>query len=284
MKMIKRSSCAVSAVILLFMIGWIIWGNTALELNTYTVASERIPAAFDGFRIVQISDFHNAAIGKDNEKLLALLQRSQPDVIAITGDFVDSRNTNMEIALHLAEEAMKIAPCFYVAGNHEARIPEYPEFKQELFALGVAVLEDERMEYHINEDSISIIGVNDPLFDADNLSGSAADMVQDKLQQMVKEDSYTVLLSHRPELFDVYVENHMDLVFSGHAHGGQFRIPFVGGLFAPNQGFFPTYDAGMFTENGTNMIVSRGIGNSIFPFRINDRPELILIELIHIPE
>ena len=92
-------------------------------------------------------------------------------------------------------------------------------------------------------------------------------------------DEFTILLSHRPELFDTYVDHDIDLVLSGHAHGGQFRLPFIGGLVAPNQGLFPEYDAGLYTEGSTNMLVSRGVGNSIFPFRINNRPEVILIEL-----
>ena len=94
-----------------------------------------------------------------------------------------------------------------------------------------------------------------------------------------KDDGFTLLLSHRPELFEVYVTCNADLVLSGHAHGGQFRLPFIGGLAAPNQGLFPKYDAGLFSEGKTKMIVSRGIGNSIFPFRFNNRPEVVLIEL-----
>ena len=101
-----------------------------------------------------------------------------------------------------------------------------------------------------------------------------------KLEELHSEkDGFTILLSHRPELFDTYADQGMDLVLSGHAHGGQFRLPFIGGLVAPNQGLFPKYDAGIYTEDNTNMLVSRGVGNSILPFRINNRPEVILIEL-----
>ena len=104
--------------------------------------------------------------------------------------------------------------------------------------------------------------------------------MQSKLKELInEEDGYVVLLSHRPELFDTYVGNKVDLVFSGHAHGGQFRIPFIGGVVAPNQGVFPKYDAGIFAEGNTNMVVSRGVGNSIIPFRVNNRPEVIIIEL-----
>ena len=103
------------------------------------------------------------------------------------------------------------------------------------------------------------------------------------MEELVKEeDRYVILLSHRPELFDCYVENDVDLIFSGHAHGGQLRIPFIGGIVAPNQGVFPKYDAGVFTEDNTNMVVSRGVGNSIIPLRVNNRPEVVLVELEYI--
>ena len=94
-----------------------------------------------------------------------------------------------------------------------------------------------------------------------------------------EDDGYTLLLSHRPELFDAYVQAGADLVFSGHLHGGQFRLPFIGGLVGPGQGLFPKYDAGMYTQQSTTMVVSRGLGNSIFPFRVNNRPELVIVEL-----
>ena len=258
---------------------WIVWGNTALELNTYTVLAEDLPEAFDGYRIAHISDLHNTQIGDNNEKLLETIRKAEPDIIAITGDLIDSRNTNIEIALHFAEEAMKIAPCYYVTGNHEARIPEYDDLKSGLTGLGIVVLEDERLEIQRLGEKIAVIGVNDPSFETNYLFGDAAAVLRLKLQEYKNEDTYTVLLSHRPELLETYAQCGVDLVLSGHAHGGQVRIPFVGGLVAPNQGLFPKYDAGMFIKENTTMIVSRGIGNSIIPIRVNNRPEVILIEL-----
>ncbi len=259
---------------------WVIWGNTAVELNTFTVLSDSLPESFDGYRIAHISDLHNAEMGNKNENLLSMLNLTQPDIIAITGDIIDSRNTNIEIALQFAEQAMKIAPCYYVTGNHEARVSEYDAFKEELIELGVVVLDDERFEIRQSGETIALLGVDDPSFQTDYLFGDSSSVMRSKLQELTKkEDTYTVLLSHRPELFEVYTESKIDLVLSGHAHGGQFRFPFVGGLFAPNQGIFPKYDAGLYTYENTNMIVSRGIGNSIFPVRFNNRPEVILIEL-----
>lgn len=280
----KTIALAVIAVIVALVV-WTAWGNTALQLNTYTISSEELPDAFDGYRIAHISDLHNAEMGDGNKKLLAMLREAEPDIIAITGDMIDSRNTNVAVALAFAEEAMLIAPCYYVTGNHEARVFEYEELKTGLEAVGVVVLDDERMELVLPSESITLLGVDDPSFYTDYLFGDAATVVSSKLAQLTTEEiGFTVLLSHRPELFDVYEESGMNLVLSGHAHGGQFRLPFVGGLIAPNQGLFPEYDSGLYTDGDTNMIVSRGIGNSIFPFRFNNRPEVILVELDSLKE
>ena len=271
---------AIVAAVLITLVIWIAWGNTALELNTYTVTSARLPEIFDGYRIAHVSDLHNAEMGEDNEKLLTMLREADPDMIAITGDLIDSRNTNVEIALQFAQEAMKIAPCYYVSGNHEARVNEYEELKTGLKSAGVIILEDTQTEISIEGQTITLIGVNDPSFQTDYLFGDSETVMNSKLTELHTDgEAFTILLSHRPELFDAYAEHDVDLVLSGHAHGGQFRLPFIGGVVAPNQGLFPEYDAGVYTDGNTNMLVSRGVGNSILPFRINNRPEVILIEL-----
>ncbi len=271
---------SVVTVFLLTLILWIVWGNRALQLNTYSVSSETLPKAFDGYRIAHVSDLHNAEMGENNEQLLALLKEAKPDMIAMTGDLIDSRHTNVGIALQLAEKAMQIAPCYYVTGNHEARVSEYDDLKNGLTELGVTVLEDARLSLEHNSEILTIVGINDPSFKTDYLFGNDASVTETQLQKLINEnDGFTVLLSHRPEQFEVYADNNVDLALSGHAHGGQFRLPFIGGLVAPNQGLFPEYDAGLYTYGSTTMIVSRGIGNSIFPFRFNNRPEVVLIEL-----
>lgn len=274
----KKTICILSGILLILIV-WTAWGNAALELNTYTISSRGLPDAFDGYRIAQVSDLHNAEFGGGNQRLLDMLREAEPDMIAITGDLIDSRKTNIAVALAFAEEAVRIAPCYYVSGNHETRVPEYREFKAGLEAAGVTVLDDARVEIEISGKSITIIGVNDPSFLADYLTSDAAVMDR-KLSELSSEDaSFTILLSHRPELFDTYAAHDMDLVLTGHAHGGQFRLPLIGGLIAPNQGLFPKYDDGLYSEGNTNMIVSRGLGNSIIPFRFNNRPEVVLIEL-----
>lgn len=260
-------------------VAWVIWGNTALELNTYRIQSAKLPKEFAGFRIAHISDLHNAQIGADNERLLKMLKEAQPDIIAITGDLIDSRRTDVEVALDFAERAMEIAPCYFVAGNHEARVVEYEQLKTGLNDLGVIVLENESVDLRIGDAAISLIGVEDPSFRTDYATGDSEGVVRTALEECVNQDVFTVLLSHRPELIDVYSEMGVDLVLTGHAHGGQVRLPIAGGVIAPNQGFFPVYDAGLFTSGNTNMIVSRGVGNSLMPLRVNNRPEVVIIEL-----
>ena len=279
MKKGKNIGWILLAAVIVFAI-WVAWGNTALEINEYEIKSEHLPECFEGFRIAQISDLHNEQIGEDNEKLLDMLQKAAPDIIVITGDMIDSRRTDIEVATHFAEQAVKIAPCYYVTGNHEARLSEeaYSKFEKEMEENGVIVLHNAEVLIEREGEHISIAGMDDPSY-ASNHSGIRYSNLSNHIMELYSEDGYHVLLSHRPELFKNYVEAEVDLVLSGHAHGGQFRFPFIGGMIAPNQGFFPKYDAGLFTEDTTNMIVSRGIGNSLFPLRFNNRPEVVVVEL-----
>ena len=280
-KMTKRKTVIlVACIALIALIVWTLWGNSALEVHTYTIASNRLSESFSGFCIAQVSDLHNAEMGGGNENLLAMLRGSEPDIIVITGDMVDSYHTNIDIALRFSEAAMEIAPCYYVTGNHEARISEFDDLKAGLEAAGVIFLENKRIELEQEGEVIALLGVCDPSFQTDYLFGDSASVISGTLQELTAaDDAYTILLSHRPELFDTYVKSGVDLVFSGHAHGGQFRLPFVGGLVAPNQGLFPEYDAGLFTEGNTTMVVSKGVGNSIIPVRFNNRPEIIVVVL-----
>ena len=276
----KKRVLFVVVFVLVVLIVWTLWGNTALEVNEYEVVSDRIPQDFEGFRIAQVSDLHNAEFGEGNEKLIQLLSQTDPDIIVLTGDLIDSRHTDIEIALDFARQAIKLAPVYYVSGNHEARVREYEDLKMGLAEAGVVILENQNVQITREGESITLMGIDDPSFQEDYLFGDSESVARQAIDDLQNEsEGYTILLSHRPELFDLYVDTGMDLVFSGHAHGGQFRLPFVGGLVAPNQGFFPKYDAGQFNEENTTMIVSRGVGNSIIPVRFNNRPEIVLVTL-----
>lgn len=252
---------------LLLLIIWISWSNLTVETTYYKISDREIPESFNGYKIAQISDFHNATYGQDNSTLLALLKEEQPDIIVITGDFVDSDHTDIDVAVSLARKAVKIAPCYYVTGNHEGWMGnDYTLLEAQLTNCGVIFLHNRQVTLQKGNDSIGLIGIDDPDFAKSQLVDNVV-------------NGYKILLTHRPENFNTYADYGINLVLCGHAHGGQVRIPFIGGLVAPDQGFFPTYDAGLFTRDNTVMVVSRGIGNSILPLRINNRPELVVLTL-----
>lgn len=278
-KIKNRTTIILVMLLISIMVSWVIWGNLSVETTKLTVTSKDLPEAFDKFSIAHISDLHNAEYGKNNEKLIDILEAESPNIIAITGDLIDSNHTNLEVALSFAQQAVKIAPCYFVTGNHEAWIgSQYEELKTSLQNTGITVLQDEAIELNYGDVCIQLIGLNDPDFsERDRLLSES--ILEAKLSQVNISDGFTILLSHRPEYFNVYQNKNIDLVLSGHAHGGQFRLPFGRGVIAPGQGLFPKYDAGAYTENGTTMIVSRGIGNSIIPVRINNPPEIVIIEL-----
>lgn len=269
-----------AGIILLIIIIWIFKNNHALRLTTYQIKNDKLPESFDQYRIIHLSDIHNIDYGDNNKIIMNQVIKGNPDCIVITGDLVDSRKTIPSISLKLILELIKISPVYYVTGNHESRLKIYDQFEMELRQVGVIVLRDEAILLKKNKQVIQIIGIDDPNFDRSKDRKIVPTVIVDnKLQKLKKDNLFTLLLIHRPELFDVYVKNGIDIALTGHTHGGQIRIPFIGGIIAPSQGFFPKYDAGLFQKSGTNMIISRGIGDSSFPFRINDNPEVVLIVL-----
>ena len=283
--MIKKYILITMLVIMVvLLIIWVVYGNTALDINTINVSSKSLPIGFDRFRIAQISDLHNAEFGKNNTKLISLLKKTEADIIAITGDIIDSRKTNIDKAVNFIDEAARIAPTYYVNGNHESRLSniEYSRLITRLEQAGVTVLENGAVDISIGDEKITLIGINDPAFRMELVDDAMGQNIAHQLMSVVPEnDNYKVLLAHRPEYFDVYAGK-VDLVLSGHAHGGQFIIPFVGGLVAPGQGLLPKYYDGLYEIETTSMVVSRGIGNSIFPFRVNNRPVVVVTELMTI--
>ena len=272
----KAIGWILAGCLLAAMTGYIIWGNVSLEVTEYSVSGDRLPQSFSGFRIAQISDLHNAQFGKDNKRLINKLKDVQPDIIVLTGDLIDSRRTNCQIAIDFACQAVQIAPTYYVPGNHEARIATISQFYTSLANAGVTLLLDDSILLKKDQETIRLSGIIDP----DCRTGDPAKETRQEIEaQMSEEELYTVLLSHRPEQFNAFAACGVDLALVGHTHGGQFRLPFFGGLYAPGHGFFPEYDGGIYTENQTTMIVSRGLGNSAFPFRLNNRPEIVVITL-----
>ena len=251
--------------------GVLAWGNTSISTTEYIVSSPRLPRAFHGLRIAQVSDLHNDLFGVDYCRLVRALKQANPHFIAITGDMLDARRTNIPRALLAAEKMLTVAPCLYVKGNHEARTPGYPLFEEGLLRAGVHVLRNRAVTPEHKGEQLTVIGMDCPYGDP---------AYPEFLYEIRKNtENFTLLLSHHPEEFDAYTQIGMDLVLCGHTHGGQVRLPKLGGVIAPHQGFFPKYDAGLYEQGSTRMIISRGLGNSLCPLRVNNRPELVVVEL-----
>ncbi len=266
-------------IFVLACIVYLYYQNTALQVSRYVVSDSSIPKEFNGYKIVQISDFHNTKSQKLTDDLVDEIKKQKPDIIVITGDLIDSRRTDVDAAADFIERIIDTAPVYYAAGNHEARTEEYAVLKEKLSELNVNILDNKSEQITIGDSSINLMGINDPSSKYGEGDGDDK-IVTDAINGIeYNEKQYTILLSHRPELLDIYADEHINLVFAGHAHGGQIRIPFIGGVVAPNQGLFPEYTNGKFCQDDTVMIVSRGIGNSLFPFRVNNRPELVVTRL-----
>lgn len=266
-----------AAVLVPALLIWLLWANSSPAATQVTVASGALPGAFEGFKIAHVSDLHNAVFGRKNEKLLLLIRAAEPDIIAITGDLIDSRHTDIDSALAFVEAAAEIAPVYYVTGNHESRL-DFDEVEPRLIAAGARVLRNEAEYIEHGGERIRLAGIDDPSFI--RTGGTAEERAAAELEQLGDGDgTFTVLLAHRPELVEVYAEYGAGLVLSGHAHGGQVRLPLLGGLYAPGQGLLPEYDSGLYSLGETQMVVSRGLGNSVAPLRVNNRPELVIVTL-----
>lgn len=269
----------ISILLLFLLCFYLYYENNYLQVSNYTIKSARLPADFNNYKIVHISDFHNTTSKKLTADLIQEIKNCKPNLIALTGDLIDAKKIDIETAISFIKEINTLAQIYYVTGNHEASINNYDELKEKLENNNVIVLDDKVEKIKVNDSEINIVGINDPQMAHNGYFEDSVIVKEELIQIQYDKNNFSILLSHRPELVKTYAENSFDLVLSGHAHGGQIRIPFIGGLVAPNQGLFPKYTSGIYEEDKTKMLVSRGIGNSILPFRINNRPELVVIEL-----
>lgn len=244
------------------------WQNNDLTKTYYTYNAGE---ALKGYKILQISDLHNKRFGKNQTRLLKAMKEYAPDMIVVTGDIVDSNHTDIDIAIELIEGAVDIAPVYYVTGNHENWLEEAT--RQEL----IDRIEKAGAVYLCNKVvTLEYQGAEMILAGLDN-----ANLRDDTLQEMTKdiqEQQFVLLLAHEPQNIKHYSEAPVDLILSGHAHGGQVRLPLIGGLVAPDQGLLPEYIEGLHKEGSSSMIISRGLGNSVIPVRIFNRPEIVCVE------
>ena len=280
----NRKKYIKSAIILLIVIALLLfcnYQNRHLETTYYTYKAEQLGADLEGYRIVQISDLHNAKFGKNNQKLVDRIRECEPDMIVLTGDLVDSNHTNVDRAVQFVNEIVKICPVYYVTGNHEYWLDtsEYENLMDGLASAGVIILDDQVVEISRGDAKFRLVGLDDKSL-ADGTLGTLLNNAQNVAHEDSEKKEFTVVLAHEPQYLARYAGTCVDLVLSGHAHGGQFRLPFVGGIVAPDQGFLPEYTAGEYYMNGTEMIVSRGLGNSVIPVRMFNYPEIVCVELV----
>ena len=290
----KLPKFILAAFVLLLVVNLVL--GQMVFVTRVTAVSADLPAAFAGYEIAQLSDIHSIRSQKQADRILTQVEKLSPDLIALTGDLVDSGyysrtfgTDGEKLTLGLLARLTAVAPVYYIYGNHEMVLlddPVHNAFRTQVEALGVTLLNNETETIRRGGESISIAGIQDPstLYkDASYafLNGSEAKTrsMLDNVVNGLRAEDFVLLLAHRPEFFELYVQSDADVILSGHAHGGQVRLPLVGGLYAPGQGIFPQYDAGLYAQDGTSMIVSRGIGNSLFPLRVFNPPEIVAIDL-----
>ena len=284
-----RFVCAIAAILALVIAitsAWLYWDNTRLVTSHYTVPA-RVGAQADGFRIAQVSDLHTHSHGPHNEKLLAELKRQKPDLIAITGDLI-SFDTSKEGTLTMARfagELDEIAPTYYVNGNHEVDNPHAKTFYRELTHEGVHVLRNRTESMQVHGERLQIMGINDPLKGRSaGATGTNEEIIGREIAYAKKDSDYsadqpTILLGHRPDADAAYAESGVDVVLVGHNHGGQFRLPLIGGLVSPSRTLLPGRSDGTATLDDTTVVISRGLGNSAVPVRVNNPFELVVVDL-----
>lgn len=245
-----------------------------LEISRYEVKSQKLPESFDGFKIVQLSDLHGAEFGEDGMELVEKVKELEPDIIALTGDFVTDEG-DLAAVKKLAGRLTELCPVYFVSGNHEFGSGLAVKVRNILERAGVKYLSNEYLTINRGDDEILLGGVEDPLAYADMLS-------PDELAQKMNDaapDAFKILLGHRNYWMTEYPELPVDLIFCGHAHGGLIRIPGVGGLIGTDRRLFPDFDAGQFNNGRYTLIVSRGLGNSVPIPRVFNRPEIVCVEL-----
>ena len=271
----------VIALLALAAVGWIwfqwqCWGVSATHTD---VALSGLPARFDGFKIVHLSDLHGHEYGEGNENLLAMVAKEKPDLIVITGDLIDQEG-QLEMIPALAKGLAAIAPSYYVTGNHEWSLGTgtVKELKGLLAQCGVTPLSNQYEILERNGAQIVLAGVDDP-------NGYADQTTPEGLYARIQEDGpglFTLLLAHRNDRFGQYAAAGYDFVLSGHGHGGIVRLPCLGGLVGTNRQLFPDWTSGLYTLGDSTLFVSRGLGNNTVPFngfRIFNRPELAVVTI-----
>lgn len=258
--------------------------DSRLKTVYYTVESDKLSAPV---RIALLTDLHSCRYGENQKNLIEAVQKQNPDIVLLGGDIFDDKVPHKNAELTVKQLAEKY-PCYYVTGNHEYWSREVGAILDIIEGYGIKVLSGKCDTIEVNGQTLNICGVDDPDAEVYLAEGEPIEWQLKRANEAVQEakktlgtEIFSVLLSHRPELYETYQNYEFDLVLSGHAHGGQWRIPgLLNGLFAPDQGLFPEYAGGKYDYPGGTMIVSRGLARESTPVpRIFNRPELVVVEV-----
>lgn len=280
----KRRNTLFIIISLIIIVSFLIFiDNNRLTISNYDFVSEKIPSSFDGFTIVHLSDLHNKCFGKNQNYLINKITQCSPNIIVFTGDIISRNDRNLKNAEIFIRRIVKICPVYYVEGNHEKYCTKYNNyFVPFLKGIGVTVLRNESVQCKSDGQIITLGGIMDPVYITSldyDVSERRKKYISLLSKAIPKDDSFKILLSHRAEFFEHYSQAGADLIFSGHTHGGQIILPFLGGVFAHDQGFNPQFYAGKYFLDNSCMIVSRGLGNNSFIPRINNPPEIVCVKL-----
>ena len=249
-----------------------------LKRTKYKIIDLNIPENFNNFKIAQISDFHNTK-GILAKEVIEVLKHEKPDIIVITGDIV--AYNGYDASKKFINQIVDIANVYYVSGNHEAKSSKYHRFLNYITKKKVILLDDMFSQIKIKDQAIDIMGIEDPQMSFKYLSDGYSAIIDKKIKTLseYRSNNYSILLIHRPTWFDIYKKYNINLVLTGHAHGGQWRVPFVGGVYSSDEGMWPKYTNGIVSENDTKMIINRGVGTQTMIPRLNNRPEIVIVEL-----
>ncbi|EFM38664.1 Ser/Thr phosphatase family protein [[Eubacterium] yurii subsp. margaretiae ATCC 43715] len=267
-----------SLAVLITVIVIIYFENNSLEKTNYIYKSKKIPKVFDGFKIIQISDLHDKTFGRDNSRLIRLIDDEKPDIIVVTGDIYYYYNEKIENSLKFLENISKKHRIYFVTGNHEYKDKDWENHKRIIENYGVKIIDNMVDNIRNHDEEIYIYGLKDPAFYHKSVRYTIFEEELKKMKESMDEKKFGILLSHRPDKIDIYSRNKVDLVFTGHAHGGQIRF-FDNGILSPAEGFFPKYTSGMHVKENTTVVISRGLGRTIFTFRLFNRPEVVITSL-----
>lgn len=246
-----------------------------LGVTSYDMEFAALPSEFDGFTVAQVSDLHNHDF---KGELPARIKEAAPDIVAITGDMIHEEGRTA-FSEAFARAAVKIAPTYYVSGNHEKVLACFPPFLDVLRAAGVTVLENDFRLLERGGAKLAVAGMNDPTFFPHGKTDFYAELNALKVRTEEAGADFTLLLSHRPELIKAYAAVGFDLALTGHAHGGQVRLPLIGALYAPSQGLFPRLVKGVHYSEGRATVISRGLGSSSWVPRVLNPPEMCVVRL-----